>query len=187
MSLEEIGKTLNCDKTLLSVIYHNSRLEQDESDVVSILNKMLSSSKSRLKGLELLSANIENLPTEIVLGNANLWLNICVDQHNKSLRELKMTIIGKIIETCYKEQDFTKKLLSDYMTKILEMCLCSQVNRYEMECALQTLKICMKRFGSWFGAYRARIEVFLLRILFSQSIDLTKMAAEAFLQVQQVS
>lgn len=95
MSLDEIGKTLNCDKTIASMIYHSSQQEQDESDVVSILNKMLSSSKSRLKGLELLSANIEYLTTEVVLQNSILWLNICMGQHNKSLKEIKLIIIGK--------------------------------------------------------------------------------------------
>lgn len=96
-------------------------------------------------------------------------------------------VLGKIIERCCEEQDFTKKLLSDYMTKILEMCLFSQVNTYEMECTLLTLRICMKRFGSWFGAHKSKIELFLLNFLFSRSINLTKMAAEAFIQLQQVS
>lgn len=96
-------------------------------------------------------------------------------------------IIGKIIERASEEQEFTKKLLSDYMTKILEICLLSQVNPYEMESAILTLKICMKRFGSWFGAHKSKIELFLVNFLFSQSINLVKMAAEAFIQLQQVS
>lgn len=94
MSLEEIGKTFTCDKTISSIIYHSSQQEQDESGIVSILNKLISSSKCRLKGLELLSANIENLPREVVLGNAFLWLNICVDNHYKPLKEIKLIIIG---------------------------------------------------------------------------------------------
>lgn len=73
------------------------------------------------------------------------------------------------------------------MTKILEMCLATQVNSYVMECALSTLGICMKMYGSWFGAHKPKIEVFLLNFLFSKSINLTRMAAEAFVQLQQVS
>lgn len=73
------------------------------------------------------------------------------------------------------------------MTKILDMCLLTQVNPHEMECALSTLGICMKRFGSWFGAHKSKIELFLLFFLFSKSMNLTRMAAEAFVQLQQVS
>lgn len=95
MSLEEIGKTLYCDKTISSMIYHSSHQEQDESGNVSVLNKMLSSLKSRLKGLELLCANIDNLSIDVVLRNAFLWLNICVGQHSKFLQEIKLILIGK--------------------------------------------------------------------------------------------
>lgn len=97
MSLEELGKIINSDKTISSIIYHNSQQDQDDSGIVSVLNKMLSSSKSRLKALELLSANIENLSTDVVLQNAFFWLNICVSLHTNSLREIILSLIGKYI------------------------------------------------------------------------------------------
>lgn len=94
---------------------------------------------------------------------------------------------GEIIERVYGEQDFTKKLLSDYMTKILELCLSTQVNTYEVGAALLVLSVCMKRFGSWFGSHKSKIEVFLLHFLYSQSNSLVEKAAEGFHHLQQVS
>lgn len=73
------------------------------------------------------------------------------------------------------------------MAKILELCLCSQVNHYEMESALFTLTTCMKRYGSWFGAHKPQIELFLVNILFCQFKNVIEIAGEAFLQLQQVS
>lgn len=95
--------------------------------------------------------------------------------------------VAEIIERAHEEQDFTKKLLSDYMTKILELCLSSQVNAYEVGAALSILSVCMKRYGSWFGTHKSKVEVFLLNFLFSQSNNLVEKAAEAFLYLQQVS
>lgn len=99
MSLEEIENSFKCDKTVFSMLYHiNLQREQDEN-IISTLNKTLSSSKYRLKGLELLNANIRTLPTEIILKNAFVWLNICVGQHHKSLKEVKLSIIGSYLLT----------------------------------------------------------------------------------------
>lgn len=93
---------------------------------------------------------------------------------------------GKIIERTYRDQDFTKKLLADYMAKILVLCLSNQVDHYEMESALFCLEICMKRYGSWFGAHKSQIENFLLNILFCRYKNVIEISAEAFIQLQQV-
>lgn len=94
---------------------------------------------------------------------------------------------GKIVERAHKDHDFTKKLLADYMPKILEQCLSSQVNNYEMESALLTLDICMRKYGSWFGTHKTQIESFLINILFCQYKNVIARAGMAFLSLQQVS
>lgn len=73
------------------------------------------------------------------------------------------------------------------MTKILEMCLSSQVNPFEMGAAFSTLSICLKCYGSWFGAHKLKIELFIEKFLVSQSKDIVTKAAETFVHLQQVS
>lgn len=73
------------------------------------------------------------------------------------------------------------------MAKILELCLSSQVNHYEMEAALITLAICLQRFGSWFGTHKSKVESFLVNILFCPFKNVIEKAGMAFIQLQQVS
>lgn len=95
MSLEDVEKILHYDQTILSLIYKiNSQYECQENGISSLLNKIISSSQSRLKGLEVLSANIESFPIQFVLDNAFIWLNICIVHHHEPLKEIKLTIIG---------------------------------------------------------------------------------------------
>lgn len=99
MSLEEIEKNFKRDKTIFSMLYHINLQRDPDVNVITTLNKSLSSSKYRLKGLEILNANIRSLPTEVIIKNAFIWLNTCVGQHHKSLREVKLSVIGRYLSS----------------------------------------------------------------------------------------
>lgn len=98
MSVEDVASTLKCDQNILSMISYISS-EQHQGKFISLLNETISSSKCHRKGLELLNANIANLPLQIVLENAFLWINICLGHHHKHPKQIKMSVIGKIIGT----------------------------------------------------------------------------------------
>lgn len=185
------------------VCYIQLMCEQNEKATSGFINRLISSAKFDLKGLELLLKLLDVLPSNLLLENVVHWLNICCDEHD-SLKEMKLGIVGtnftyilfgiwyllflgKIIKRLSNDQDFSKKLLSDYMTKILQMCLSSQVNPNEMESALIILSISMKIYGSWFGPHKSKIEAFLLKLLFYDSKNVVQKAAVAFLELQQVS
>lgn len=69
----------------------------------------------------------------------------------------------------------------------MENSLSCQMNSSEMQASLLTLSICLRRFGSWFGSYKSKIETFILKFLKSQNTNLVKAAGETFLLLQQVS
>lgn len=97
MTSEDITQTLKSDKNILSMICYISSQQEEDGKFITLVNKTISSSKFRLKGLELLKSNIDNLPLELVLDNAFLWINICIGPHHKYLKEIKLTIIGNTL------------------------------------------------------------------------------------------
>lgn len=82
--------------------------------------------------------------------------------------------------------DFQKKFVSDYISKVIDMCLTDHKNPNEIAASLDTLTICMKVYSSWFGNQRGKIESFLLKFLEQRSTKLVDRAANGFLYMQQV-
>lgn len=95
-------------------------------------------------------------------------------------------ITGRIIDNSYEEQEFSKKFISEYISKVLEICSSTHNSSHECEAALQTLAICMKHYGSWFAPHKLRIEKFITTFLDNPSDKVVENAAIAFHYLQQV-
>ncbi|KAG5881499.1 hypothetical protein JTB14_001643 [Gonioctena quinquepunctata] len=192
LTSSQIEETLStrddCITSLLSNILNLHLQSQDsEGIVMSAINKLLSVSKSRSEGLEYLNLVINNCSNGIIHENALNWMSHCLVKYSgDNLKEIKLETIGRITDIAHKDPEFTKKFVSEYMSKVLEMCLSPHMNDYEMEAALETLSICMKRYASWFTSHKVKIETFLVKCLDSSSESIVKKAAVAFHYLQQV-
>ncbi|CAG9821763.1 unnamed protein product [Phaedon cochleariae] len=173
--------------TFSSILNLHLQNETSEKAVISAINKLLSVSKTRPQGLEYLNLILNNCSIEIVSQNALNWINHCLVKYtDDQLKEVKLLSIGNIVENVYKDQDFSKKFVSDYLNKVMEMCLSSHNNPNEIEAALGTLTICMKHYASWFTSHKIRIETFLLQYLESSVDSIVEKAAIGFHFSQQI-
>lgn len=200
-SLVDNNNILNQD-----IIHLNLQCERQEQQVLSILNREISTTKTRLNGLQKLNVFIDYCSNDTILANAFNWINVCLIQHDGDyLKELKLKTVGKyslsnmfssnlcmyeflgnIIENSYKNPEFSKKFVADYIAKIVESCLAPHDNEYDAEVALTTLAICMKRYASWFTNYKLKIETYTVMFLDNSSDTLVEKAAIVFLNLQQV-
>ncbi|VEN46765.1 unnamed protein product [Callosobruchus maculatus] len=175
-------------KTLLSYILNlNIHNVSNQKIIISSLNKLLSTSKTRLQGLEILHLMIPYSTPSIITENALDWMSHCLVKHvGDDLTEAKLVTIGLIVEYASADQDFTKKFIQDYISKVLDMCLGAKSNPHEIRAALNTLAICMKSYHSWFTQHKGRIEKYLLTFLDCTDEDLLIKAARCFHYLQQV-
>lgn len=95
-------------------------------------------------------------------------------------------IAGKIVDNSHREQEFSKKFISTYISKVFEICLSTHNNSCECDAALITLATCMKHYGSWFAPHKLRVENFITNFLENSSEQVVESAAIAFHYLQQV-
>nr|CAH7745528.1 unnamed protein product [Callosobruchus chinensis] len=175
-------------KTLLSYILNlNIHNVSNQKIIISSLNKLLSTSKTRLQGLEILHLIIPYSTPSIITENALHWMSHCLVKHvGDDLAEAKLVTIGLIVKYASADQDFTKKFVLDYISKVLDMCLAAKSNPHEIGAALNALTICMKNYHSWFTQHKGRIEKYLQTFLDCTDEDLLLKAARCFHYLQQV-
>nr|CAI5850906.1 unnamed protein product [Callosobruchus analis] len=175
-------------KTLLAYILNlNIHNVSNQKIIISSLNKLLSQSKTRLQGLEILHLIIPYCTSSIITENALHWINHCVVKYaGDDLTATKLVTIGLIVWYASADQDFTKKFILDYISKVLDLCLCAKSNPHEIGAALNTLSICMKSYHSWFTQHKGRIEKYLQTFLDCTDEDLLMKAARCFHYLQQV-
>ncbi|XP_018569527.1 proline-, glutamic acid- and leucine-rich protein 1-like [Anoplophora glabripennis] len=189
MNSSQIEETLKTSddgiKSLLSTILNiNLWNESNEKIIITAINKMLAVSKTRLQGLELLNLIINNCSPKIISENGNTWISHCLVKYAEDdLKELKLTTIGSIVDSSHEEQEFSKKFISEYVSKVFETCLSIHNNH---EAALNTLATCIKYYGSWFAPHKLRVEHFITNFLENPSEQLVGSAATAFHYLQQV-
>lgn len=94
--------------------------------------------------------------------------------------------LANIIQNTHKDQEFTKKFISDHLYKISEHCINSTVDINETEAALKCLTICMIYYPSACTPQKNKIEAFLIRFLDSPCENLVNEAGIAFHYLQQV-
>ncbi|KAJ8937629.1 hypothetical protein NQ314_011769 [Rhamnusium bicolor] len=187
--IEDAFTTTDEDIRMLLSNILNLNLENDSNQmvIISTINKLLSTSRNRLQGLDFLNLIINNCSSRVISENAFTWISHCLVKYSgDNLKEIKLVTIGKIVENVYNEQEFTKRFISDYISKVLENCLSAHINSHESEAALETLSICMKHYGSWFSTHKTKIESYLLTFLENSSEKLVEKAAAAFHYLQQI-
>ncbi|XP_030764750.1 uncharacterized protein LOC115888988 isoform X2 [Sitophilus oryzae] len=175
-------------KVLLSNILNlNLQYEANEKVIVNTINTLLSNAKSRREGLEYLNLLINNCSPSVLAENALNWTNHCIVKYpDDMLRELRLRVLGVIVELAHTDSEFNKKFVSEHMSKIFETCITTSfVNIYECKTALETLTICMKYYPSWFGSHQDKIEKYLVTLLDNDNEDLILNAAKAFHYLQQ--
>lgn len=91
--------SLNNKSSASKILNLNIDNENNEKLIVSNINKLLSSSKTRQNGLDLLNSVLENFSHKVLSENALNWLQHClIQQHgHDSLKELKLTTICKLL------------------------------------------------------------------------------------------
>lgn len=182
------SKEEGIQRLLSSILNLNLQHEVNEKHIVNIVNKLLSTAKHRKEGLEYLSIVIDNFSSSIIAENALNWTNHCITKFaDDFLRELKLRVLGQIVQLSHNESDFNKRFVSDYILKVLDTCLTSShINPYECKAAINTLTILMIYYPSSFGTHKQKIENFLLIFLDTENVDLVQHAASAFHNLQQV-
>ncbi|KAH1007184.1 hypothetical protein HUJ04_004452 [Dendroctonus ponderosae] len=187
----EIEDIFTCEekgvkKLLSSILTLNLQHETHEKAIVSEINRLLSVAKRRKEGLEYLSLIINSCSSDAVADNGLIWINHCIVKFpDDVLREMKLRVLGRIIEVAHDRGDFNKKFVSDYISKVVDNCITTlYVNIYECKTALTTLATCMKYYFSWFGQQKPKIEKFILIFLDSEDIELVEKAAIALHYLQ---
>ncbi|CAH1962234.1 unnamed protein product [Acanthoscelides obtectus] len=179
------------DEVIKGVLSHilNLNIHQESNDktIISSLNKLISTSKTRLQGLEILHLIIHHCTPSVITENALHWLSHCIVKHpGDDLAEAKLVTIGLIVKYATTDQDFTKKFITDHISKVLDMCISAKSNPYEIAAALETLTICMKNYPVWFTQHKGRIEKYLETFLDCTDKDMLVKAAQCCHYLQQV-
>ncbi|KAF7278573.1 hypothetical protein GWI33_008195 [Rhynchophorus ferrugineus] len=188
VQIEDAFSYHNNKRNIVSIILNlNLQHEENELAIINVINKYLNNSKQCREGLEFLDLLIKNVRASVIQENALNWVNHCLIKYSDDiLKELRLRVLGRIVEVSHTESDFSKKFASDYLSKIFESCITtSNVNVYECVTALKTLTICMKCYPNWFGTHRVKIEKFLVQFLDSDCDNLVLNAALAFHILQQ--
>ncbi|CAH1114008.1 unnamed protein product [Psylliodes chrysocephalus] len=150
------------------------------------LNKLLSTPKTSRKGLELLNSLLNYCTIDMISDYIILWLDFCLKESSENFTESKLLLISKLIKISYNNNDVSKKIVSDCLSKIVDLCLKQSNNSYEVLAALDVLAVSMKRFGSWFPSHKLQIETYIISFLENSSAAIVEKAAAAFLLLQQV-
>lgn len=96
--IQDLFSLINDDSILKQdIIQLNLLGEPYENHLINMLNKEISSAKTRLEGLEKLIVFIDCCPEDIILSNAFNWINFCLIQQDRDhMKELKLRIIGEL-------------------------------------------------------------------------------------------
>ncbi|XP_044271906.1 uncharacterized protein LOC123015908 [Tribolium madens] len=152
---------------------------ESEKSVITAVNNLLANGKTRLKGLQLLKDLILHCSHEVFVENALQWASHCTVHHvEDGSKEIKLNTLAKIIENSGEIDAFNKKFSSEYLSTTLKACLVTHNNDEKLSC-LKCLSQCMKRYPTWFGNHKQKIEAFLIETLDS-SCEVAEIAATAF-------
>ncbi|CAH1115329.1 unnamed protein product [Psylliodes chrysocephalus] len=172
------------DPNLFNLILLNGPTEEH----LRAVNELLSSSKTTTKGLESLNSLLNYCTIDMISDYIILWLDFCLKEssENENFTETKLLLISKLFEISYNNNDVSKKIVSDCLSKVVDLCLKQINNSYEVLAALDVLAVSMKRFGSWFPSDKLLIETYIISFLENSSTAIVEKAAVAFLLLQQV-
>ncbi|XP_072379822.1 proline-, glutamic acid- and leucine-rich protein 1-like [Diabrotica undecimpunctata] len=159
---------------------HNGPRDAD----IKKLNTLLSNSKTIVEGLVLLKLLFKHCSVEVLNENLINWLDLCLVKHSEHFTDLKLSLIEKFIEASFNNQELAKKISSEYLSKIIDLCLTSKSNYNEIEAAFDVLNICMKKYNSC-TTHKTKIEAHILSFIEHSTSLLVKKAAVAFLYLQQ--
>lgn len=84
--------------THLDIVRYLLLKNTNAKEIVSKVNKSLSTAATRDRGYELLSELLEFLPVEVVSTNAVSWIKIALGQHPKEkVKPLRLGVIGEFL------------------------------------------------------------------------------------------
>ncbi|RZC41669.1 proline-, glutamic acid- and leucine-rich protein 1-like [Asbolus verrucosus] len=140
--------------------------KENEKNIILVINSLLSNSKTRGTGLELINELIPYCSVEVLIENIMFWSSNCVVHLNTqdSLKEIKLRTIEKIIGNMAEVESFNKKFIQEYLFDTVKACLTYHCNTEKSAC-LKCLSQCMKIYPSWFGNHSEKIESFLIKLL----------------------
>ncbi|XP_028139817.2 uncharacterized protein LOC114334018 [Diabrotica virgifera virgifera] len=168
------------DHKVFEVYLQNGPTDAD----IKKINTLLSNSKTIKEGLELLNSILIHCSVEFLNENLTNWLDVCLVKHSEHFTDLKLSLIEKFIEASFTNQELAKKISSEYLSKIIDLCLTSKSSFNEIESAFDVLTICMKKFNSC-TTHKTRIEAHILSFLESSADWIVEKAAIAYLYLQQ--
>lgn len=154
---------------------------------IKTVNALLSSSKTNAAGWELLGSILNYCPADFFNENVTNWLDNCLSQNSQgNMTEIKLSVIEKFLEASTNNHELSKKIVSDYISKIVDFCLSNKLNSHMINLSLNVLILCMKRYGSWFVMRKIQIEKHIMSFLENNSEYTVNKAAVAFLYLQQI-
>ncbi|EFA01004.2 Proline-, glutamic acid- and leucine-rich protein 1-like Protein [Tribolium castaneum] len=178
--IKEIVASATDSESGLLYLFANMQNPESEKSVIIAVNNLLANGKTRLKGLQLLKDLLLYCSHEVFVENALQWASYCMVQHvEDGSKEIKLNTLAKIIENSNDIETFNKKFATEYLSTTLKACLVTHNNDEKLSC-LKCLAQCMKRFPTWFGNHKQKVEAFLIENLDNSCEELTKWAATAF-------
>ncbi|KAJ3662330.1 hypothetical protein Zmor_006684 [Zophobas morio] len=159
---------------------HMEKSKYEASELVKVINNSLANSKTCNFGLELLQNLLPHCSNEILMENILHWTSYCIVQHKEdTLRELRLNTLARIIENSDHLEGFNKKFVTEYLSATLRICLVHRSDEEDVA-ALNCLMQCMKKYPSWFGNHKQKVESFLIECLDSSYEFLAETAAATF-------
>ncbi|CAH1110655.1 unnamed protein product [Psylliodes chrysocephalus] len=118
------------DPNLFNLILLNGPTEEH----LRAVNELLSTSKTSGKGLELLNYLLNYCTIDMISDYVILWLDFCLKEssENENFTESKLLLlISKLFEISCNNNDVSKKIVSDCLSKVVDLCLKQTNNSYE--------------------------------------------------------
>jgi hypothetical protein len=165
----------------LHYIYGNIKDPEFERVTILTINNLLTNSKTLLVGLELVKALVPYCSYNVIAENAVHWSNNCMVHYSEDPnKELKLNALAMILKNTSNMESFDKKFCAEYMNSTLKTCL-NYHNTEEKVVGLNCLIQCMKKYPSWFGNHKQKMDQFLTDCLGNQFEKGIENAAFAFL------
>ncbi|XP_056633649.1 uncharacterized protein LOC130443170 [Diorhabda sublineata] len=154
---------------------------------IKTVNSLLSSSKTTASGWNLLASILDYCHEDFFNENLTNWLDNCLSQNSQgNMTEIKLSIIEKFLEASINNHELSKKILTEYLSKIVDFCLSNKLKCHLIDKTLDILILCLKKYGNWFVSRKIQIEKYILSFLDNNSEFTVNKASICFLYLQQV-
>ncbi|XP_045465086.1 uncharacterized protein LOC123674213 [Harmonia axyridis] len=172
--------TLDCIKSFLNN-------ETYQKSFVANINKLLSSSSTRLDGLQLLTECMTNFSANVISEQAPFWLKCCLTNYEYSTdNELYLKTFRNIIECSQKHSEFSRKFATEFLNPILDISLNTSKDLFTKKASLECLTSCLKYYSTFCKQHKKKIEDYLLNILGSPLASLIADSGRAFIYCQNI-